>query len=98
MATTNGAASGNGVERTSFPVLNGHPEPVHLDVGAGFTGCSLLHQLRKAGFKTKVVETGTTLGGVWYWNQYPGARVDSMYPVYSLSLPEVYNDFDWGEN
>ena len=45
--------------------------PIELDalvVGAGFGGCYLLHVLRKAGFNTKVLEAGTTLGGVWAWN------------------------------
>lgn len=37
-------------------------------VGAGFGGCYLLHLLRKNGFKTRVLEAGTTLGGVWCWN------------------------------
>jgi cation diffusion facilitator CzcD-associated flavoprotein CzcO len=39
-----------------------------LVVGAGFGGCYLLHLLRKNGFKVKVLEAGTTLGGVWCWN------------------------------
>jgi NADPH-dependent 2,4-dienoyl-CoA reductase/sulfur reductase-like enzyme len=39
-------------------------------VGAGFSGCKLLHDLRKKGFKVKVVEAGSDLGGIWYWNQY----------------------------
>lgn len=37
-------------------------------VGAGFGGCYLLHLLRKNGFKVKVLEAGTSLGGVWCWN------------------------------
>ena len=45
--------------------------PIETDVivvGAGFGGCYLLHLLRKNGFKIKVLEAGTTLGGVWCWN------------------------------
>lgn len=68
-----------------------------LIIGAGFTGCYLLHKLRALGFKTKVVESGSDLGGVWYWNNYPGARVDSPYPCYSLSLPEVWKDWEFTE-
>ena len=37
-------------------------------VGAGFGGCYLLHLLRTNGFKVKVLEAGSTLGGVWCWN------------------------------
>lgn len=28
-------------------------------------------------------------------NRYPGARVDSQYPVYALAIPEVYNEWTW---
>ena len=63
----------------------------------GFSGCKLLHDLRKKGFKVKVVEAGSDLGGIWHWNQYPGARVDSQYPVYALNIPEVYESWDWEE-
>lgn len=29
---------------------------------------------------------------------YPGARVDSQFPVYALSIPEVYNTWYWTQN
>ena len=59
----------------------------HLDVdaiivGAGFGGVYMLHKLRdELGMKAKVFEAGKDLGGIWYWNCYPGARVDSDVPV-----------------
>lgn len=31
------------------------------------------------------------------WNKYPGARVDSQYPIYALSIPEVYQGWRWKE-
>lgn len=68
-----------------------------LVVGAGFAGVYLLHKLRKEGFNTKIVEAGSDLGGIWHWNSYPGARVDSQYPIYAYSLPEVYKDWTWSE-
>jgi len=74
--------------------------PLELDalvVGAGFSGCYLLHRLRQEGFSVKVVEAGQGLGGIWHWNSYPGARVDSEYPIYAYSLPEVYKDWTWTE-
>jgi len=37
-----------------------------LVVGAGFAGCYLLYQLRRRNFKTKIVEAGSDLGGIWY--------------------------------
>lgn len=67
-------------------------------VGAGFAGVYLLYKLRKAGFTAKIIEAGSGLGGIWHWNSYPGARVDSQYPTYSLSLPEVYEDWTWSSH
>jgi cation diffusion facilitator CzcD-associated flavoprotein CzcO len=61
-----------------------------LIVGAGFGGIYLLHKLREQGFQCKVVEAGSELGGVWHWNCYPGARVDSMVPVYEYSMEKVW--------
>ena len=77
--------------------VNGHvdEELDALVVGAGFGGCYLLHRLREAGFSAKIVEAGSGLGGIWHWNTYPGARVDSQYPIYSYSIPEVYKTWTW---
>lgn len=67
-----------------------------LIVGAGFGGIYLLHRLRdELGFNVKCFEAGKDLGGVWYWNSYPGARVDSPIPVYEYSLPEVWKNWSW---
>jgi cation diffusion facilitator CzcD-associated flavoprotein CzcO len=68
-----------------------------LIIGAGFGGCYLLHLLRKNGYKTKVVDAATTLGGVWAWNRYPGARVDCEFPYYGFSDPAVWSTFTWTE-
>lgn len=68
-----------------------------LIVGAGFSGCYLLHKLRKAGFNTKLVEAGDGYGGVWHWNCYPGARVDSPVPIYEYDIPEVWQSWSWPE-
>ncbi|OAP60367.1 hypothetical protein AYL99_05369 [Fonsecaea erecta] len=73
---------------------------VHCDalvVGAGFSGISMLYRLRKAGFNAKVFESGGDFGGVWYWNRYPGARVDSEWPYYQLNIPEVWRDWEFSE-
>ena len=45
-------------------------------VGAGFSGLYQLYCLReKLNLKAKVLEAGGGVGGTWYWNRYPGARV-----------------------
>ena len=75
-------------------------EPVELDaliIGGGFSGCYLIHLLRQAGFSCKIVEAGSGLGGIWHWNQYPGARVDSQLPIYALSLPDVWKTWTWSQ-
>lgn len=61
-----------------------------LIVGAGFGGIYLMHKLRQRGFKCKIYEAGKDLGGIWHWNCYPGARVDSQVPVYEYSFPEIW--------
>ncbi|KAH8719564.1 hypothetical protein GQ44DRAFT_762016 [Phaeosphaeriaceae sp. PMI808] len=60
-------------------------------VGAGFAGISTLYRARKDGLRAHIFEAGSDFGGVWYWNRYPGARVDSETPFYQLTIPEVYN-------
>lgn len=61
-----------------------------LIVGAGFGGIYLMHKLRQQGFKCKIMEAGSDIGGIWHWNCYPGARVDSQVPIYEYSMPEVW--------
>ena len=68
-----------------------------LIIGAGFSGVYLLHRLRERGFKVRIFEAGADLGGIWYWNCYPGARVDSHVPNYELSLEELWRDWYWTE-
>ncbi|KAJ4214458.1 hypothetical protein NW759_010474 [Fusarium solani] len=68
-----------------------------LIVGAGFGGCYSLYKLRQLGFQTHVYEAGSNLGGVWHWNTYPGARVDSEIPYYQFSIPEVWRKWTWSE-
>jgi cyclohexanone monooxygenase len=68
-----------------------------LIVGAGFSGIYLLHRLRQRGFNVRLFEAGDDLGGIWYWNCYPGARVDSHVPNYEFSLEELWRDWSWTE-
>lgn len=68
-----------------------------LIVGAGFAGLYQLHHLRKKGLRVKVIEAGNDIGGVWYWNCYPGARVDSIGAIYQFSDPELWKDWNYSE-
>src|SRR5580692_1247124 len=56
-----------------------------LVVGAGFAGLYQLDHLRRLGYNVRVFEAGPDIGGIWYWNCYPGARVDSYGPLYQFS-------------
>ena len=60
-----------------------------LIVGAGLNGIYGLKTLRDAGYKVKLVENGSDFGGTWYWNHYPGIRVDGPVPHYEFSDPDL---------
>src|SRR3546814_5867749 len=66
-------------------------------VGAGFSGIYLLHKVREAGFNVLLVDAAGDPGGIWHWNCYPGARVDSQIPLYEFSIPEVWKPWTWSE-
>ncbi|KAK1634557.1 hypothetical protein BDP81DRAFT_451745 [Colletotrichum phormii] len=74
------------------------PEYDAIIVGGSFAGCYYtLDQLRKAGFKTLVIDDAADLGGVWYWNCYAGARVDTPAPLYEFSEEEIWRPWTWSE-
>jgi cyclohexanone monooxygenase len=67
-------------------------------VGAGFAGMYMLQRLRGLGLRAVVFEAGDDVGGTWYWNRYPGARVDVECINYSFSFsPELEQDYPWTE-
>src|SRR5258708_5879792 len=66
-------------------------------VGAGFAGLYLLDRLRSMGMAVQVFEAGGGLGGVWYWNCYPGARVDSSGPIYQYSRDDLWRKWQFSE-
>ena len=41
----------------------------------------------------RVFDAGADLGGIWHWNCYPGARVDSHVPNYEFSMEELWRDW-----
>ncbi|KAH0841817.1 Cyclopentanone 1,2-monooxygenase [Fonsecaea pedrosoi] len=66
-------------------------------VGGGFGGMYAVYKLRQLGLSVKLFEAGSDFGGTWFWNRYPGARVDSESPYYGLSIPELWRTWDWSE-
>ena len=67
-------------------------------VGAGFAGLYMLHKLRGMGLSARVIEAGAGVGGTWYWNRYPGARVDIESRDYGYSFdPDLEREWRWSE-
>lgn len=75
------------------------PQPLDaVIVGAGFGGMYAAYRLREMGLSFVGIEAGSDVGGVWYWNRYPGARCDLMCVDYSYSFsPEIEQDWTWSE-
>lgn len=74
------------------------PDIEVLIVGAGFSGMYLIHRLRAMGIGVQAIEAGSNVGGTWYWNRYPGARVDTQSIEYSYSFdPDLEQDWVWSE-
>ena len=69
-----------------------------LIVGAGISGLFMLYRLRSRGFKARVYEAGSDVGGTWYWNRYPGARCDTESVQYSYQFSEeLQQEWEWSE-
>jgi cyclohexanone monooxygenase len=67
-------------------------------VGAGFGGMYAVHRLRELGFDVHAFEAGSDVGGVWYWNRYPGARCDIESVEYSYSFSEeLQQEWEWSQ-
>lgn len=68
-------------------------------IGAGISGLYQLYRLRELGFRVRVFETGTSVGGTWYWNRYPGARFDSESYSYAYSFSQdLLDEWNWSEH
>jgi acetone monooxygenase (methyl acetate-forming) len=76
----------------------GHAEFDAVVVGAGIAGLYQLYRLRQLGLRVCAVEAAADVGGTWYWNCYPGARVDSQSHVYQYWFSdELLREWDWQE-
>lgn len=68
-----------------------------LVIGGGFAGIYQLDRLRDLGYSVKVFEAGSELGGIWYWNCYPGARVDTEGPIYQFSREDLWKEWEYSK-
>ncbi|MGB1882376.1 MAG: flavin-containing monooxygenase [Gammaproteobacteria bacterium] len=66
--------------------------------GGGFAGLYMLHRCQQRGYKVRLFEAGNGIGGTWFWNRYPGARVDVESMEYSYSFDEdLQQEWSWSE-
>lgn len=67
-------------------------------VGAGFAGLYAIYKLREMGLTIRGFEAGSDVGGVWFWNRYPGARCDVESMQYSYGFdPDLEQEWAWTE-
>jgi cation diffusion facilitator CzcD-associated flavoprotein CzcO len=70
-------------------------EPVREEVevaviGAGFAGLVTGARLKQAGIDdVRLIDGAGDVGGVWYWNRYPGAMCDTAAMIYLPLLEET---------
>jgi 4-hydroxyacetophenone monooxygenase len=78
----------------------GTPDPKRLEaftvliIGAGMGGLNSAVQLQRAGIRFHMIEKNPDVGGTWYENRYPGARVDTPSRFYmnlfGVDFPNAY--------
>ena len=69
-------------------------------IGAGFSGLYALHHLRDTlQLNVRVFDGAGGVGGTWWYNRYPGARVDApSSPFYAYTFSEeLVNEWEWDE-
>lgn len=81
-----------------MPTPESHPNFDAIVIGAGITGMYQIHKLVKEGFRVKGYEAGSDVGGTWYWNRYPGCRLDTESYAYGyFTLNGILPDWKWSE-
>ncbi|CAN5184083.1 NAD(P)/FAD-dependent oxidoreductase [soil metagenome] len=67
-------------------------------VGAGMGGIYAMHRYREQGLSVLGIESAADVGGVWYHNRYPGARVDIESYYYCFFFDkDLYEEWQWTE-
>ena len=62
-----------------------------LVIGGGISGVLAAIRLREAGIDFTVIEKNSSVGGTWFENRYPGARVDVANHLYSYSFAPAHH-------
>ena len=67
-------------------------------IGAGITGMYQLYTLRNLGLSVRGYEAGSEVGGTWFWNRYPGCRLDTESYTYGyFALKGIIPEWTWSE-
>jgi cation diffusion facilitator CzcD-associated flavoprotein CzcO len=69
-------------------------------IGSGFGGLYALHHLRdQMGLRVRAFDGAGGVGGTWWYNRYPGARVDApSSPFYAYTFSkELVDEWEWTE-
>ena len=74
------------------------PDTDAIVIGAGITGIYQVYQLRQQGLSVLGIEAGADVGGTWYWNRYPGCRLDTESYAYGyFALKGIVDPWPWSE-
>ena len=67
-------------------------------IGAGITGMYQTWLLDRMGLTVRGYEAGSDVGGTWYWNRYPGCRLDTESYAYGyFALNGIIPEWQWSE-
>jgi cation diffusion facilitator CzcD-associated flavoprotein CzcO len=69
-------------------------------IGSGFGGLYALHHLRdQMGLSVRAFDGASGVGGTWWYNRYPGARVDApSSPFYAFTFSQdLVDEWEWPE-
>lgn len=68
-------------------------------IGTGVGGLYALYSMReKLGLNVQAFDMAGGVGGTWYWNRYPGCRVDTESTVYTYSFDlDMFQNWHWSE-
>jgi cation diffusion facilitator CzcD-associated flavoprotein CzcO len=65
-------------------------------IGAGVSGLYQVYCLREAGLSVRCFDEAGGIGGVWYWNRYPGCAFDGPSELYGYTFSkELQQEWDW---
>ncbi|QWT16623.1 flavin-containing monooxygenase [Sphingobium xenophagum] len=74
------------------------PDYEAIVIGAGVTGMYQTYLLDQAGFSVLGIEAAADVGGTWYWNRYPGCRLDTESYAYGyFALKGIIPEWEWSE-